>query len=151
MGGPLGLMIETMVSILLAVTIVYCVMVSRKLERLRADQTALRDVVRELTSATSQAQTAIGHLRDTVAQAETSLMDKLEAAEELEGRLQVARKGADTLIARLKIISRQAAQRTYIFKEKGEDPNAADRSKTFDFGRLAKELAANDETGRDAA
>lgn len=149
--GPLGLLIETLVSVLLAVTIVYCVMVSRKLERLRTDQAALRDVVRELTSATGQAQAAIGDLRGTVSQAESSLMAKLEAAQALETRLNTAKKGADTLIARLKIISRQASQRTYIFKEQAEDQDGEARRNPFDFGQLAKELAANDEKGRDAA
>lgn len=148
--GPLGLLIETLVSVLLTVTIVYCVTVSRKLERLRTDQTALRDVVRELTSATGQAQAAITGLRDTVSQAESSLMEKLESAQQLEARLMAAKKGADNLIARLKIISRQASQRTYIFKDKAEDSEASRRN-PFDFGQLAKELAANDEQGRDAA
>ena len=47
-GFSLGVAIEVLVAVLLAVTIGYCVLVNRKLVQLRSDQSELKMIVREL-------------------------------------------------------------------------------------------------------
>lgn len=110
MTGSLGFLIETLVALLLAITIVYCVIVSRKLEALRADQTALREIVRELTLATVSAETAIGTLRMTVSQAESALVEQLSAAQDVEARLKTAQLDGNDLVSRLSLVARHAVQ-----------------------------------------
>lgn len=65
MGGlSLGIAIEALVAVLLAVTIGYCVLVNRKLIQLRSDQSELKVIVRDLHAATGQAEQAIAGLRE---------------------------------------------------------------------------------------
>ena len=54
-----GLMIESLVAILLLLTIAYCVTLNKRLKRLRADEMALKATISELITATEIAERAI--------------------------------------------------------------------------------------------
>ena len=80
-GLPLGTVVETLVAILLATTIGYCVILNQRLKRLHADRGELRQMVADLVQATGLANTAIQELKATAQEAETVLEARLGEAE----------------------------------------------------------------------
>lgn len=80
-GLPLGMIVETLVAILLATTIGYCVILNQRLKRLHSDRGELRQMVADLVQATSLANTAIQELKSTAQEAETVLETRLGEAE----------------------------------------------------------------------
>jgi hypothetical protein len=80
-GIPFGLVVESLVAVLLATTIGYCVILNQRLKRLHADRGELRKMVTDLVSATSLANAAIQELKTTARESETVLAARLEEAE----------------------------------------------------------------------
>ena len=80
-GLPYGVVIETLVAVLLATTIGYCIILNQRLKRLHADRDQLRKMVTDLVSATTLANAAIQELKATAQDAETVLEMRLGAAE----------------------------------------------------------------------
>ena len=80
-GLPLGMFVETAVSILLALTIGYCVVLNSRLKRLHADKDVLRQMVADLVGATNLANQAISELKQTAVEADLVLNSRLEEAE----------------------------------------------------------------------
>jgi hypothetical protein len=80
-GLPLGIVVETLVAILLATTIGYCVILNQRLKRLHSDRGELRQMVADLVQATGLANTAIQELKSTAQEAETGLASRLDEAE----------------------------------------------------------------------
>lgn len=77
----LGLAIESMVSILLVLTIGYCFVLNSKLRRLKADEQALKATIAELITATEIAERAIAGLKVTVRECDHNIGERLRAAE----------------------------------------------------------------------
>jgi septal ring factor EnvC (AmiA/AmiB activator) len=85
-----GFLVETMVSILLLLTILYCVRLNKQLRLLKADEQSLRATIAELITATEIAERAIGGLKATLREGEQISADiehQLVAGEELLARL----------------------------------------------------------------
>lgn len=80
-GLPFGVVVETLVAVLLATTIGYCITLNQRLKRLHADRDQLRKMVSDLVSATTLANAAIQELKATAQDAETVLEMRLGAAE----------------------------------------------------------------------
>ena len=80
-GLPLGIVVETLVAILLATTIGYCVILNQRLKRLHSDRGELRQMVADLVQATGLANAAIQELKATAQEAETVLEARLGEAE----------------------------------------------------------------------
>jgi hypothetical protein len=76
-----GLIIEILVALLLVVTISYCMMLNRRLKRLKADEHSLRATISELVTATEIAERAIAGLKLTVADCEVGLGERLRSAD----------------------------------------------------------------------
>lgn len=76
-----GFVIEGFVALLLLVTIGYCMLLNRRLKRLRADEETLRQTIAELVQATDIAERAIRGLQETARECDADLSDKLERAE----------------------------------------------------------------------
>jgi methyl-accepting chemotaxis protein len=108
MGSWLGLVVEVLVASLLLVTIGYCVLVNRKLELIRSDQSELRQIVRELNAATAQAESAIAGLRETARDAEGALMQRVDAAHSLANELGGEMSRAAALVDRLTDLTQAA-------------------------------------------
>ncbi|NVK35514.1 MAG: chemotaxis protein [Rhodobacteraceae bacterium] len=83
----LGMMIEGLVAVLLLITIGYCMMLNRRLQRLRADEATLRATISELMTATEIAERAILGLKTTATDADQSLSQHLAAAERMSAAL----------------------------------------------------------------
>lgn len=105
MGESLGFVVETLVALLLLVTIGYCVLVNRKLEQLRSDQSELRQIVRELNAATGHAEAAISGLRENAKSAEQTLAVQMQTAGDLGTRLagQIAK--GEALLSKLTLLT----------------------------------------------
>ena len=76
-----GFLVESMVSILLLLTILYCVRLNRQLRLLKADEQTLRATIGELITATEIAERAIAGLKSTMREGEQSLGTRLQRAE----------------------------------------------------------------------
>jgi DNA-binding Xre family transcriptional regulator len=80
-GIPFGLVVESLVAVLLATTIGYCVILNQRLKRLHADRGELRKMVTDLVNATGLANAAIQELKSTAKESETVLAARLDEAE----------------------------------------------------------------------
>jgi len=76
-----GMMIESVVAVLLAVTIGYCIVLNKRLRRLKADEMSLKATISELITATEIAERAIGGLKVAVRECDHDLGDRLRMAE----------------------------------------------------------------------
>jgi hypothetical protein len=73
--------VEGLVAVLLVLTIGYCILLDRRLQRLRADEANLRATISELLTATEIAERAILGLKETAADCDKSLGQRLREAE----------------------------------------------------------------------
>ena len=76
-----GLIVESMVAILLATTIGYCIILNQRLKRLHSDRDQLRKMVADLVQATSLANAAVTELKTAAVEADTVLQGRLQEAE----------------------------------------------------------------------
>ena len=86
-GLSLGIIVESMVAILLATTIGYCVILNHKLQRLHSDRDALRKMIADLVQATTLANSAVQELKTAALEADTQLNHRMEEAEEFAREL----------------------------------------------------------------
>jgi len=96
-----GFLVETMVSVLLLLTILYCVRLNRQLRLLKADEQSLRATISELVTATEIADRAIGGLKSTMQEGEQALSKRLERGEILAAELDLNITAGNQLLARL--------------------------------------------------
>src|ERR1700759_4440940 len=83
----LGVVIESLVAVLLMLTIGYCMVLNKRLKRLRADESSLKANIAELITATEIAERAIGGLKHTVRDVNENLGSQLTAATEMSAQL----------------------------------------------------------------
>jgi len=96
-----GYFVEIMVSLLLLLTILYCVRLNRKLRLLKADEQTLRATISELITATEIAERAIAGLKSTMRDGEQNLGGRLERMERLTSELDEQLTAGEDLLARL--------------------------------------------------
>jgi len=101
MNHSLGLMIETLVAILLLLTIGYCMLLNRRLQRLKADEHSLKAVIAELITATEIAERAIGGLKHTVRDVNENLGSQLASATQMSDQLRRQLAEGDNVVRRL--------------------------------------------------
>jgi hypothetical protein len=77
----LGLMIESLVAVLLMLTIWYCMMLNKRLKRLKADEQTLKATISELITATEIAERAIAGLKVAAQECDQGLGQRLKSAE----------------------------------------------------------------------
>jgi hypothetical protein len=82
-----GLIVEVLLVVLLMLTVGYCILLNRRLSNLRSSQQELRQIVSDLATATTTAESAIRGLRATTDDAEARLSDKMQRAELLSREL----------------------------------------------------------------
>ena len=96
-----GYAIESMVSVLLLLTILYCVRLNKQLRLLKADEQSLRVTISELVTATEIAERAIGGLKLTMREGEQVLSARLQRGEELSGEIEQKTRAAEALLIKL--------------------------------------------------
>ena len=81
MSHAFAVIIESLVAILLTITISYCIVLNKRLMRLKADEHALKATISELITATEIAERAITGLKLTVRECDQNLGERLRTAE----------------------------------------------------------------------
>ena len=101
MSHSLGIVIESLVAVLLMLTIGYCMLLNARLKRLKADEHSLKATIGELITATEIAERAIGGLKHTVRDVNENLGSQLTAATQMAGHLKSMLAEGDGVIRRL--------------------------------------------------
>ena len=100
-----GFLVESMVSILLLLTILYCVRLNNQLRLLKADEQTLRATISELITATEIAERAIGGLKFTVRDVNENLGSQLASAAQMSEQLKKQLIEGDNVFRRLSRIA----------------------------------------------
>ena len=101
MSQQLGFLIESMVSILLLLTILYCVRLNKQIRLLKADEQSLRATIGELVTATEIAERAIGGLKQTMREGEATLTGRLQRSEKLSVAIERQIAAGEQLLTKL--------------------------------------------------
>jgi hypothetical protein len=113
MNHALGMAIETLVAVLLMLTIGYCILLNKRLARLKADEHSLKAVIAELITATEIAERAIGGLKLAVRDVNENLGNQLAAATQMSDQLYRQLGEADNVVRRLSKIAIAARPATH--------------------------------------
>src|SRR6476619_4322842 len=105
MSHSLGIVIESLVAVLLMLTIGYCMVLNKRLKRLKSDEHSLKATIAELITATEIAERAIGGLKHTVRDVNENLGSQLTAATQMAGQLKNMLAEGDGVIRRLSKIA----------------------------------------------
>ena len=153
-GGSLGFVVEILVAVLLAVTIGYCLVVNRKLERLRSDQSELKGFIRELNTATTHAEHAIVGLQKSADNAEEMLGSQVKSARELATLLSESVARGEEVYSKLEMLNQfqQRNQNAKPIRQRAKPAHGL-RASSLGIGRLNAEegRAARAGNDRDAA
>src|SRR3979490_3543792 len=87
MSHSFGIVIESLVALLLMLTIGYCMLLNARLKRLKADEHSLKATIAELITATEIAERAIGGLKLAVRDVNENLGNQLTAAAQMSEQL----------------------------------------------------------------
>jgi hypothetical protein len=96
-----GFLIESMVSVLLLLTILYCVRLNNQLRLLKADEQSLRATISELITATEIAERAIGGLKATMREGEQTLSERLARGEQISSDIALQLRAGEELLAKI--------------------------------------------------
>jgi hypothetical protein len=94
-------MIESLVAALLLLTIAFCIVLNRRLKKLKADEQALKGTISELITATEIAERAIAGLKMTVRDCDQNLSERLRAGESLACELATQLDGGRQVLLQL--------------------------------------------------
>jgi hypothetical protein len=97
--------IESLVAVLLMLTIAYCMLLNSRLKRLKADEHSLKATIGELITATEIAERAIGGLKHTVRDVNENLGNQLTSAGQISLQLKKQLSEGDSIIRRLSKIA----------------------------------------------
>jgi len=103
-----GYFIESMVSTLLLLTILYCVRLNKQLRLLKADEQSLRATISELITATEIAERAIAGLKQTMREGEQGLSSRIQKSEQLAADIDKQMKAGEQLLSKLARIAAAA-------------------------------------------
>jgi chromosome segregation ATPase len=147
MNHSFGLVIESLVAVLLIMTIGYCMLLNKRLKRLKADEQSLKATIGELITATEIAERAIGGLKHTVRDVNENLGNQIVAATEMSRQLSKQLAEGDAVMRRLTRIAIAARPATAQEPEIAEQPVSDARSvaaaaRAFSERRRADGLAA---------
>jgi hypothetical protein len=105
MSHSFGIAIESLVAVLLLLTIGYCMLLNDRLKRLKADEHSLKATIAELITATEIAERAIGGLKHTVRDVNENLGNQLTSAAQMSLQLKKQLSEGDNVIRRLSKIA----------------------------------------------
>ncbi|MBB5047526.1 hypothetical protein HNR60_002283 [Rhodopseudomonas rhenobacensis] len=108
MSHSLGIVIESLVAVLLVLTIAYCMLLNKRLKCLKADEHSLKATIGELITATEIAERAIGGLKMTVREVNENLRNQISAAGSLSEQLEKQLAEGDNVLRRLSRIASAA-------------------------------------------
>jgi len=145
MSHSFGIAIESLVAILLMLTIGYCILLNARLKRLKADEHSLKAVIAELITATEIAERAIGGLKLTVRDVNENLGSQLVSAAELSVQLKKQLAEGDAVfrrLSRIAIAARPAPEPELIAPKISAAQAVAAAAQAFSERRRSDGLAA---------
>jgi ABC-type transporter Mla subunit MlaD len=101
MGSFLSIIIELTVVVLLAATVAYCFILDRRLQKLRGDETAMRQTVTDLVGAAERAERSIEAMRAALVDSDRTLGENLRQAEAANAELMAAIRSGDDVMERI--------------------------------------------------
>ena len=101
MSYSFGLVIESMVAFLLVITISYCLVLNRRLKRLKGDEQSLKATISELITATEIAGRAVAGLKAAAQDCDGTLGERMRAAERLCAGMECQLKAGELLLGEL--------------------------------------------------
>jgi chromosome segregation ATPase len=105
MSHGFGIIIEGIVSVLLLLTISYCMLLNSRLKRLKADEQSLKATISELITATEIAERAIAGLKLTVRDCDKNLGERLRTAERFSADIALQISAGEKVVQRLSRIA----------------------------------------------
>ncbi|MEA2940852.1 MAG: hypothetical protein QOD09_1381 [Bradyrhizobium sp.] len=105
MSHSFGMVIESLVAVLLVLTIGYCMLLNKRLLRLKADEQSLKATIGELITATEIAERAIGGLKHTVRDVNENLGSQLNSAADMSRQLTKLLAEGDGVLRRISRIA----------------------------------------------
>lgn len=126
MSHSLGMVIESLVAVLLILTIGYCMLLNKRLKRLKADEQSLKATIGELITVTEIAERAIGGLKLTVRDVNENLGSQISLATALGEQLKGQLAEGDHVVRRLSKIA--VAARPLTETERNDAPMSAARA-----------------------
>ena len=151
MNHSLGLMIESLVAILLLITVGYCILLNKRLKRLRADEHSLKAVIAELVTATEIAERAIGGLKHTVRDVNENLGHQLASATQMSDVLKRQLSECDNVVRRLTkiaIAARPSGSEPAMAEPAGDEPAMAPLTRASNARAVAAAAQAFSERRR---
>ena len=145
MSHSLGIAIESLVAVLLLLTIGYCMLLNTRLKRLKADEHSLKATIAELITATEIAERAIGGLKHTVRDVNENLGNQLTAAAQMSQQLKKQLAEGDNVfrrLSRIAIAARPAAEAEPAAPKVSPAKAVAAAAQAFSERRRADGLAA---------
>lgn len=125
MSHVFGIVIESLVAVLLVVTIGYCMLLNKRLKRLKADEHSLKATIAELITATEIAERAIGGLKHTVRDVNENLGNQLTSAAQMSLQLKKQLAEGDNIFRRLSRIATAARPAAELEPESEPEPERA--------------------------
>jgi hypothetical protein len=101
MSFTIALIADVLVAVLLVATIATCVVLSRRIERLKADEAAMRRTIGELIAATDTAERAISGLKTTLRDCDKTLAERLTTAERYAAELAGQVAAGESVLSRI--------------------------------------------------
>jgi hypothetical protein len=101
MSPTIILIADALVAVLLAATVVSSVGLSRRIQRLKADEASLRATIGELAQASATAERAIAGLRSTLHDCDRTLAERLRTAERYAADLAEQVEAGETVMGRI--------------------------------------------------
>ena len=137
-----GVAIESLVAILLVLTIAYCMLLNTRLKRLKADEHSLKATIAELITATEIAERAIGGLKHTVRDVNENLGNRLNLANEMSEQLKKQLAESESVVRRLSRIAIAARPPEPATPETSAAKAVAAAAQAFSDRRRSNGLAA---------
>ena len=144
MSHTLGIAIESLVAVLLLLTIGYCILLNKRLTRLKADEHSLKAVIAELITATEIAERAIAGLKMTVRDCDQNLGERLRAGEALARELGLKlESGREVLshLAQIALAARPSVEPPAVKAPPGPDAQATAQAASAFAARARQRLS----------
>ncbi|MCO4055204.1 MAG: glutamyl-tRNA reductase [Bosea sp.] len=101
MSFTIALVADLLVAVLLVATISTCIVLSKRIERLKADEGAMRRTIGELLAATDSAERAISGLKLTLNECDRTLAERLRTAERYAADLAAQIEAGEQVMSRI--------------------------------------------------
>ena len=108
MSNGIALVIESLVAVLLVMTIGYCWLLNKRLLKLRSDESVLRATIAELVTATDIAGRAISGLKQAVHDCDSALGERLARAEDISRHITEQTAIGEDVVRRIALLATAA-------------------------------------------